>query len=443
MQLNEKAIDAGPLDLFMGFSLFLVPAIALVVPTGYSWGAALLLIGSAVTYYQRSSLAAAWRSLPLKVKFIVLFMAAYAIVWIIDAALRGEGVREFDRPSRFLIAAVCLIALTQCRVHVRWFWSGVAVGGGLTGGIALWEKLIVGATRASGTAQTILFGNISMLLGLISIAGLLWATAQPRRGLWVSFMLLGSAGGLAASLLSGTRGAWLVPPVMAIVGLAVTFVLKRGRIQVGLFLIGLATIYLVAYLMPVTGVQDRVDRAITEVRQYVGEGQKQTSVGYRFEMWRGGWILFTERPWLGWGENAFNAQLSKLADSGRIDSGVARFTHSHNEWINVAAKRGIVGLFILFGLYASLFWWFWSYIRFTGKHTRRSNQGAALTPCDREVLGLALGGLVIPITFFVSGQTQVNMNHNAGAMMLSFMAAILVALTVNYQREYMGGVSSA
>jgi hypothetical protein len=66
-----------------------------------------------------------------------------------------------------------------------------------------------------------------------------------------------------------------------------------------------------------------------------------------------------------------------------------------------------------------------------------------LTPCDREVLGLALGGLIIPITFFVSGQTQVNMNHNAGAMMLSFMAAILVALTVNYQREYMGGVSSA
>lgn len=281
-----------------------------------------------------------------------------------------------------------------------------------------------------------------MLLGLISIAGVLWATAQPRRGLWVLFMLLGSMGGLTASLLSGTRGAWLVPPVMAVVGLTVTFVLKRGRIQVGAFLIGLAIIYLAAYFMPATGVQDRVDRAVSEFHQYVGEGRKQTSVGYRFEMWRGGWILFTEKPWFGWGENAFNVQLSKLADSGRINSGVARFTHSHNEWVNVAAKRGIVGIFILFGLYASSFWWFWSHIGLAGKRSQNLKPAPAMTATDRESLSLALAGVVVPVTFFVSGQTQVNTNHNAGVMMLSFMTAILVALTVNYHREHKAGIFS-
>ena len=414
------------LDHYMAAALFLIPAIALVAPTGYSWGAALLLIGAVVTVFARQSLPQAWSPLPLLVKAIIGAMLIYAAVWIADAALRGEGVREFDRPSRFLFAALCLIAITQCRIHQAWLWAGLGVGGIATGAMAAWEKLVEGASRASGTAQTIQFGNLAMMMGLMCLAGLLWAGTQHRHRVWQLFLSAGAIGGMSASFFSGTRGAWLMPIVMGGIGLWAAMQQRRLRRYLWVAPVMLAIVYGAAYLAPQTGVKSRVDTAATQVVRYFADDQRGGSVGYRFEMWRGGWILFTQSPVIGWGENAYIANLRALGEEGVIVKGASRFTHGHNDWINVLAKRGAVGALILLALYGLPIVWF---MRFGRRHDGDDARGPSSYATQR--LALATAGLVLPSSFIVGGMTQVSLNHNSGAMMYAFMLASLVGLSVN------------
>lgn len=423
LQRQYRVLGYHWLDTVMAMAVFLLPAIALVAPTGYSWGASLLLIGAVTVFFTRRSLRQAWQPLPLGLKILIGFMLAYAAIWIGDAAWRGEGVREFDRPSRFLFAALCLVALSQCRLSQAWLWAGLCVGGIVTGYVAVWQKFIEGMTRASGTAQTIQFGNIAMMIGLMCLAGLIWAGAQRHRKLWISLLLIGAMGGVLASFLSGTRGAWLAPLAALPIGLwAAARLGHKKRICVLLPLV-VVIFYMSIYFIPETGVKSRVDTAAAEVRDYFVNDDRGGSVGYRFEMWRGGWILFSESPVIGWGENAYIERLRALGEEGVIAKGASRFTHGHNEWINVLAKRGMIGGLILFGVYLAPLIWF-------ARHGRA--QAGQLVHSNR--LGLAVAGMLLPASFFVGGLTQVGFNHNSGAMMYAFMLAVLAGLSA--QTDY-------
>ncbi|MEX0451904.1 O-antigen ligase family protein [Spiribacter sp. 218] len=395
--------------------VFLLSALALLLPSGYSYGAVVLLIG-AIAWAIEARTAAPAAPVPGLVRLLVAVMIAYALVWIGDAAWRGEGLREFDRPSRFLFAAFCLVALARSRVRVTALWAGIAVGGIGTGGFAVWQKIFEGAGRASGVMQTILYGNLSMLLGLMSLAGLLWAWHQNRRGGWMTAMGISAVGGITASLLSGTRGAWLAAVVAVGVGLWTAWRLGRARVYLIVAPLALAVMATAAYLAPQTGVAHRVDTATQELKDYFNGTDRRGSVAYRLEMWRGGLILFGQSPVIGHGENGYIAKLRALGDAGVIERPASRFTHAHNDWVNVLAKRGLVGAVILLGLYLVPAAWFW----------RSGHQAAG---ASAETLALSTAGLIFCLGFMATGFTQVNFNHNAGAMSYAFMTAVLVGLT--------------
>ncbi|MFM9816813.1 UNVERIFIED_CONTAM: O-antigen ligase family protein [Spiribacter pallidus] len=395
--------------------VFLLPALAMLLPSGYSYGAVVLLIG-AITWAIEARTAAPATPLPGLVRLLVAVMVAYALVWMGDAAWRGEGLREFDRPSRFLFAAFCLVAVARSRVRATALWVGIAVGGIGTGGFAVWQKGFEGAIRASGVMPTILYGNLSMLLGLMSLAGLLWAWHQNRRGWWMTAMGISAVGGITASLLSGTRGAWLAAVVAVGIGLWTAWRLSRAQVYLLTVPLVLAVVSTTAYLIPQTGIVDRVDAATHELENYFGGAVQEGSIANRLEMWRGGLILFGQSPLIGHGENGYNAGLRSLGKEGVILKPASRYTHAHNDWVNVLAKRGLVGAMILLGLYLVPAAWF---LR-TGHHA---------APASGETLALSTAGLIFCLGFMATGLTQVNFNHNAGAMSYAFMTAVLVGLT--------------
>jgi O-antigen ligase len=419
-------------EQFITAAVFLFPALALTVPDGYSIGAVALLIAAITHLVANRRTWAEHPPLPGAVKAVIAFMIIYALFWIGDAALRGEGVREFDRPSRFLLAAFCLSVFARARIQQAALWLGLAVGGIGTGGLAITQKLIEGPSRASGFAQTIQFGNAAMLIGLMGLAGMLWSLQPPttnpvrlrrtrrRRVLLTGLMGLGALGGLTASFLSGTRGAWLALAPALLVGLWAAVQLGKARLYLLIGPVALAVIATTAYFIPATGVEWRLDSAVNGVEAYFTEGQQGHGVGVRFEIWKGAWRLFTEKPVMGWGEIGYIQRTDALGEAGVIVKRAGEFTHSHNEWLNVMAKKGLVGTAIFAGLYLAPLLCFVQVGRRSSRASRSPNNDA---------VALATAGLLFTVGFMASGLTQVNFNHNIGAMLYAFMIAVLVGVS--------------
>ncbi|MDP5292522.1 O-antigen ligase [Oceanimonas sp. CHS3-5] len=406
----ERAITNSPagraLPLFTGrgyssLAVFLMGAIALVVDSGYTYGAGLLLLGALVLPWQRPQLGLERQDVAM-----MAVLAGYSLLFVLQLWWEGADVSTFDRPSRFLFAVPVLLFVLAFPPRLSWLWSGVVAGSLATAGWALWQKLFLGIERATGHTYVIQFGNISMLFGLFCLAGLGWAAVQPNTRRWVAMLLLGALCGALGSLLSGSRGGWIGLPF-------VFWVLYRaygrivGRRLVLLALAALLTLGTLVYTLPQTGVQQRVQQAFVDIEQYQ-QGNKWTSVGARLDMWQGAITLIAEKPLTGWGWNGYQRGMQVLADHG----GVIQFAadnHAHNEYLDNFARRGILGVLSLLALYLVPLRLF----------ARR------LGSANLELRAVATAGAILPVAFMDFGLSQVFFGHNSGVMVYAFWLAVL------------------
>lgn len=403
-----QALPASPgagIRVYTSMAAFLLMAIALVVPSGYSLGAVMLLLGSVVLLGKRGELTLRRADLA-----IMAVLTAYALVVIAEAWWDGQGSRGMDRPLRFLLAIPALLLVLAFPPRAAAIWAGLATGGILAGGWAGWQKLVEGVERAGGHTYVIQFGNISMLSAILCAAGLGWALVQPRAKLWVALLALGIAGGVLGSLFSGTRGGWVGIPV-------VLWVLYRGygRDLPGkwktLALVAVLVVGTMAYAIPQTGVQSRVGQAVNDIQRYASQENRTSSVGARFEMWKGAAHLIAEKPLLGWGENGYQEGMQRMADDDVIHPFITTFDHAHNEFIDATAKRGLLGLVVLLALYLVPMRLF----------------ARQLAAPDMQLRAFAVAGVLLPVAYFDFGLTQVFMAHNSGVMVYAFLLPVLWA----------------
>ncbi len=204
------------------------------------------------------------------------------MVYVVLTLWHQDNMSSFDRPSRFVAAAIILTMLLRVPVTARAvFAGGAAIGGAIASGVfAVYEVFVSGVARVSSFDNAIYFGNGALILALVSLTGLFAELPKPgRRRSLLLFYGLGSVGGVAALLLSGTRGGWLALPVIALVGLwAYRGVLIRRPRLLALALVIIATLGgVVAGNMKI--VSDRVDVAMSEARSYFTENRVGTPSG--------------------------------------------------------------------------------------------------------------------------------------------------------------------
>lgn len=406
--MNSSSGTPGWFDKWMhgytSLAVWLFGALALVVPSGYSLGALLLVLGSIVLLFSRPRL-----GLSRQDAWVMLAMLGFCLAGLWEVLVLQQEWREFDKPSRFLLAIPATLLVMAYPPRLAWLWSGLVVGAVGVGAWAIWQKLLVGVDRATGYTYVIQFGDISMLMGILCLAGLGWAMIQPRRKTWLGLLLLGALGGLLGSLLSGSRGGWVGLPFVLLVLYAAYGETMSRRLKVALAALCVAGAA-VAYAVPQFGVQHRVNGAFEDIAQYVSGEGRTSSVGARFEMWRGAGLLIAERPLLGWGESGYYREMNRLAEQGVINERVAeRYGHPHNEFLNAFTKQGIVGLLSLLALYLVPLKLF----------------ARKLKAADMELRSLAVAGTLLPVAYIDFGLTQSLMEHNSGAMVYAFWLAIL------------------
>ncbi|WP_394425039.1 O-antigen ligase family protein [Vreelandella stevensii] len=399
--LSYRSGSVGIMQSFTSFAVFLFGALALVVPTGYSIGPALLLLGSVVLVARHHAVL-----LSRQDRWIITVLVLYGVV-VGGLSFSDLGSKGVDRPVRFLFAVPVLLLILRYPPQLKWLWSGIAVGAIGSGSWAVWLKLTEGVERVGGFLHPIQFGNLSMLMGVLCCAGLGWAATRSHRARWVVLLSLGIMLGMLGSFMSGSRGGWVGLPVVG-------YVLYRGYARQLPFFIkasalgGALLLVAMVYSLPHTGVQPRVEAAISDVRHYVSGGERDTSLGLRFEMWRGAALLIRERPLLGWSESGYKEAMVALGERGIISPMAAEFGHAHNEFLDALAKRGLPGVVVLLLLYLVPIRLF----------------ASGLVHRDLSIRSLAVAGTLLPVAFIDFGLSQTFLAHNSGAMFYAFWLAV-------------------
>ncbi|GKS87108.1 O-antigen ligase family protein [Acidovorax sp. SUPP1855] len=413
-----------PSDVFArlsGVAAFMVPGLALWLRSGYSWGAVVLLLCSLAT-------AGVWLRRPPGREAWWLFasIVAMGFVWALDFDPAQGGWSNLDRPSKYLLALPCLFYLLAYPPRAVWLWWGLAVGACGAGLIGIYQTGVLHLLRANGYTNAIQFGGLSLLLGLMCSAALLvqWSRWAPwQRVGWVVCILLGFEG----SLLSESRGGWLVLPL----ALPVCAWLQARCGQRRLAMIGAALILAgMAGLMALKAhdVRSRVDEARQEITQYESKGDAASSVGQRLAHWKLAWSMGLDRPLTGWGRYGYEAEKQRRVAAGQAHPFVLRFSHAHNEVLDIFAKRGLPGVAVLLLFYAVPLALFWP----TRRRVCRTTEHGTMDP---QVLCLRMVGVLLPIAYIGFGLTQVFLGHNSGTMFYLFMCMLVLAILQGRERD--------
>jgi O-antigen ligase len=291
------------------------------------------------------------------------------------------------------IAAFFLLAVRVFTPSLHWLWAGVCCGALGTGVIAIYERVVIGLERADNGINAIPFGNLSLLMAVLSLVAAIYYFQQRRQFYsWLLVLAISAAFmGFLASLLSGTRGGWVSIPFLSALLLPATKNLITHKIRnVALLFIALMVVTIIAY--PPTGVWLRLVDIFDDIYQYFINDDANSSLGVRFELWRAGWTMFKENPVMGVGEGAVQVWLNRLASENIIYERVANYPQLHSDVIDTLARRGGVGVISLLLLYIAFA------VAFTKKLLQAHN--------DLRVRLLSISGMMVIIAFFDFGLTQ-------------------------------------
>ena len=375
---------AGPERLATAI-LFLMPALALT--TSFGIGLAQLLILFVFAWQANRGVCAIYAGHGRALAPILAGFGGYFLVSLLRLVYFKQGLHTLDGPFHLLLGLSGIGVIAHARPRIRAFWFGLCVGAIGAGALALAQRLLYGSDRVQGfTHHAITFGDLALALGVMALC----AVSELRKTRLAFLPVAALLCGLAASVLSGSRGGWI-----ALLLVAVPLLVYRRGIGARTIVaaLGLTLVLCVgAYFVPATGIAHRLAEAASDVRLYVGHGDASTSVGARLELWKASWMMFAEHPWLGVGRDGFYDALQRLAQEGKLQQSPAlTYSSSHNDVLNFLATGGLLDGSFLLLMYCAPLFFFLSVLK-NGDSARRA---------------VALAGVLLVCCFIGFGLTDV------------------------------------
>ncbi|MGY3891774.1 O-antigen ligase family protein [Aeromonas mytilicola] len=397
-------------------SAFSFGALAIAIPSGYSYGPGLLAVISLFVFWRKDYLGC----LTKEYKIIAVLLFLYFLVFLISTILDGSKLSQLDRPSRALMAILTLPLLARHKIKLEVLLSGFGIGAIISACIAVYDKFYLGYERAFAFySMPIQTGNISMSLGMFCLCGFLWYRAKGERR-WSYFYLLSTLAGMTGSFLSGTRGGWILLPVVVF---SILFfyrgtISKRDRKWLLLILVTVSSIV----FTPQSGVIKRVYEAHSDIVRYIDGSERNTSLGIRFQLWRSAWDSFIEKPILGWGNDGLRISQKQQLDAGKITEFIYNFNyHAHNQYLEDMAKRGLIGLSSLLGIL---------FIPMVIAKSRMA--GTSITSSVFGGLTIVMATCLTTIDYNLS---QAYFAHNSGITFFIFSLVLALSVSLDEDRQ--------
>ncbi|MGV7209646.1 O-antigen ligase family protein [Oxalobacteraceae bacterium A2-2] len=347
----------------------------------------------------------------------VLIAFGLALLVPLAGLLLREGamLRDLEKPSRMLAAASVMLVVLLVRPSRKALWWGLIAGTVVGAAYIAWQRWHLGIERPGGGINSITYGDVVLCMGLLSLAGTL--DFQGRQAVWPG---LGALAGLVGSIATGTRGGWIALLCAAVLFIQYGHVL-RGRFRKGLLLASLVLL-VSTYFIPQTGARDRIHQGVSDVEQYFDGGNRVTNIGVRFELWRGAAAIIARHPLLGASDRTVRAELTELVGEKKVDPYVLGVEHFHNEILQVLVYGGVLGLLVWGATVIMPFLFFLRMLR--GHATAAPGRVAP-----------ALAGLLLVVSFFSFGLTEVIFWSVRGAIFYALMLFLLMGLCLNAREQ--------
>jgi O-antigen ligase len=317
-----------------------------------------------------------------------------------------------DSPSRFLAAAPLFLVLRQGLPRtLAWSDLSFAIGALASLGLLLIAPQDLDNNRVTSQfLNAIHYGDIALILGALSILSLNW---WRKDGLAVRIIkIAGLIAGLAASVLTGSRGGWIAVPVVAVL---ILYVRGRGKSRRWKVLLPLAIVTMLVGIFGFSpAARDRVSDISSNLVLYE-HGQRDTSLGIRLQLYEAAVKIVTSHPVLGLGAHGFHDSMQSFADAGVLTPMAAQLGRgeTHNQFFAYLTDYGIVGGLALLSIYVVPGVIFW----------KRLN--APTGPASRA----ALMGLTFVVAFWIFGLTVEMFDLKVTVSFYATVIAILAAAT--------------
>ncbi|OWW18986.1 O-antigen ligase family protein [Noviherbaspirillum denitrificans] len=187
-----------------------------------------------------------------------------------------------------------------------------------------------------------------MLAMAIVLLSILYRHEQVRSRRWLYLLLMA---GFYAGLLTGDGRSGMLA-VLVLMPFVFFNVFPRASIG----RVALVSVLAVGVLLMSPRVQTRIQAAVNDLRLLQNE-VTETSLGYRYEMWRTATTIISEHPLLGAGPEGFN----KVWHSTPKEGEGLGFVEPHNAFLYYASSYGLPGLAALVWLYTALLLTGWRY----------------------------------------------------------------------------------
>jgi O-antigen ligase len=163
------------------------------------------------------------------------------------------------------------------------------------------------------------------------------------------------------------------------------------------------------FAIPHGMLQTRYEQAVNDVTLYQ-EDQPDSSIGARFEMWRGALHNLEQQPILGWNLQAYTEGLKAQIAQGELSPVALAFNNNlHNNYIQAWVFTGLPGLLALLALYGLPLW------HFAGR----------MRDSDMTVRVLAFCGTSTVVSYLCFSLSQVILRRNNGIMFYLLAVVIL------------------
>jgi O-antigen ligase len=337
-----RGTEDWPRMAVLGLTLVLCCVLGLITPY-------LLIIVSIVIAARtamQARLGEAWHSTGAR-----LFLLAFAIIaacFALTAQAPGDVLYAFNFIMLPLFGPITLeLARGGHRGNGRRIAQMALAGTVLALAMALFRLMILGEPRADSLMfGAILLGNTAILLGFLSLAGLLIG----GQGRWV--FALGPFVGVLVNALTGSRG-----PLLGLFPLILFATLFLGwRLRWKPYVILLITMGCLGISVGIVLLTQSRAASILEAFGTMFMLQPTPEVGadgssgaaldgtanIRLVLWRAGYAAFLEAPWFGHGWARLMAAIVPHLSPEHLVH--ARLPHLHNDIINFAVAGGIVGI---------------------------------------------------------------------------------------------------
>lgn len=422
MNNNQTKIGV-PMQRWIGFLVFLFPFLSLITPSGIGFSSLIFVL--VVLCMPRKAWAAVaphWREIRwVAAAFAYAFLLALAYMLARPEADLGS----LDKPSRMLLGLSALVAVLLARPPRTWLWWGVILGALAALPFIAYQRVVLGIDRPGGWLNPITFGDIALCLALVALAAAIDYRHSTRKAI---FPALGALAGLAATVISGTRGGWIALVLAAILFLTYARLLHSRRVR--LLMIGSFVLFASTFFIPAFGVQERVGQGVHDVETWLEGGSAFSNVGIRLELWTGARHIIAERPWFGRDPGQLPEALGALVARGEVQDVVIGFDHLHNDLLQAQASGGVFGLLAYIGILAAPFAFF---ARAVGRGVRRSLPRRA--PGFAPEFAPALAGMLVVLSYFGFGLTEVIFWTLKGSMFYVLMVALLMGFCLTARAD--------